>query len=639
MPLRQGAGRVSQTPTPLRPRLAFRLGITGARPNKLDPAALPALARAVAAVIRQTRTTIAALASDPAVRAAYSPAPPLLRLLSPLAEGSDRIAAEAALAAGLHLEAPIPFTVPDYEKTFAADPAPFHALLAAARTESGAPATLALDGALEDDAEASYRAVGRFVVRNSDLLIAIWDGAHGKPGGTGEIVHYAVRSHVPVWWIDPAAARPPRLLLGPMALERPAAAPSGPAAETALAGLLRATIAPPAPGRPQHHTWVGAATHWIAARLGHRREPLPDYFAEAEESVRPKLWRTYSRALDLIAPARTAGASPPPPQPPEPPEADNAVERPWAAIYEAADRHGQKYADRYRSSYVLIIALAALTVSAMGLALAFPLPFGLFATLVEFLALVAIFCIVVASEFGRWHERWIAYRLLAELCRKQRMLARLGWSLPLAQVADLASHPEADPRGPPRDAWVAWYVSAAMRGAELPHGTIAAHVPRARALGEETIATQTRYHQDRARRGRVAARRLIGLGELAFAATLVLVFIKLVFMSFAIALHHLGAAEAAATGRWLGFLCTMLAALSAGFVSLRAYAEFDLLHLQSERMLRVLGETSHELEAIDLSRPLASSTLGATLHALALAMLQDVQGWSLLFRTKTPETS
>ncbi|MGH7069353.1 MAG: hypothetical protein ACREFO_05000 [Acetobacteraceae bacterium] len=36
--------------------------------------------------------------------------------------------------------------------------------------------------------------------------------------------------------------------------------------------------------------------------------------------------------------------------------------------------------------------------------------------------------------------------------------------------------------------------------------------------------------------------------------------------------------------------------------------------------------------------PFASSALGAALYTLALTMLEDVQGWSRLVRTKAPET-
>ncbi len=48
----------------------------------------------------------------------------------------------------------------------------------------------------------AYEAVGRFVVRNSDIVIAIWNGelAAGR-GGTQEVVEYAANVGVPVWWI------------------------------------------------------------------------------------------------------------------------------------------------------------------------------------------------------------------------------------------------------------------------------------------------------------------------------------------------------------------------------------------------------------------------------------------------------
>ena len=623
---------------PLRPRLAFRVGITGARPNKLDEKAIPLLRAAVAATIRLVRRKIEEMAEEQKVRAAYGPGAPLIRLISPLAEGSDRIAAEAALAEGIRLEVPMPFSPEEYEKTFAADSPPwtegFEALLAAARTEQGSPAALALDGRLDADPEAAYRAVGRFVVRNSDLLLAIWDGKPGKPGGTAEIVHYAARSHVPIWWIDAGGKEPPRFLSGVAAFERRASAPSGEAAEAALQALVRGAIVPPAADRPHHHTWVGACVHLLAAWFGRRRDPLSTYFAEADEEVRPRRWRVYSWALDGIAPPRGTPSAVLPVGPAEPAD---AVESVWAGIYGTADRHGGKYADRYRSSYVLIILLAAFTLSAMGLALALPRLLGLPATCVEFLALLRILSIVAASELGSWHERWIEYRLLAELCRKQRMLARLGWPLPLAQVAEVTRDPEAE--APPRDAWLAWYVAAIVRGAALPHGKIADHVPRARFLGEAMIATQTDYHRRRAERSGTAARRLVCLGELLFVATVILVGLKLWFLLSALWNSHLALTEGNITGRWVGVACTTFAAFSAGFVSLRAYAEFDLLHLQSERMLRVLADAEEELEAVDMAAALASQSLGAVLHGLALAMLQDVQGWSLLFRTKTPETS
>lgn len=55
----------------------------------------------------------------------------------------------------------------------------------------------------------SYEAVGHWVARNCDLLIAIWDdGKEGGRGGTEDIVRFAVRIGLPVWWIQAAGTEP-----------------------------------------------------------------------------------------------------------------------------------------------------------------------------------------------------------------------------------------------------------------------------------------------------------------------------------------------------------------------------------------------------------------------------------------------
>ena len=66
--------------------------------------------------------------------------------------------------------------------------------------------------ALENE---SYRAVGRMVLNQSDVIIAIWDGkdARGK-GGTGQIVKEALLLEIPVVWIDSAPTHAMRVLTG-----------------------------------------------------------------------------------------------------------------------------------------------------------------------------------------------------------------------------------------------------------------------------------------------------------------------------------------------------------------------------------------------------------------------------------------
>ena len=127
--------------------------------------------------------------------------PVVLSMISPLAEGADRVAARAALRVpGTHLEAPIPFPAEDYERDFGpegSDSEPtesqreFRAFLAAADS------TLVL-GTRDD----GYRPVGWYVVDRADILVAIWDGEAPRGlGGTAEIVRRAVDNNVPVVWV------------------------------------------------------------------------------------------------------------------------------------------------------------------------------------------------------------------------------------------------------------------------------------------------------------------------------------------------------------------------------------------------------------------------------------------------------
>jgi hypothetical protein len=45
--------------------------------------------------------------------------------------------------------------------------------------------------------------VGARVLANADLLIAIWDGQAGQPGGTGSVVANSIKRGVAIWHVNP----------------------------------------------------------------------------------------------------------------------------------------------------------------------------------------------------------------------------------------------------------------------------------------------------------------------------------------------------------------------------------------------------------------------------------------------------
>jgi hypothetical protein len=133
-------------------------------------------------------------------------------LLSPLAEGADRLAAEVALARGITLRVPMPMAQSDYEKDFPDRESleEFRKLLNAAEA-SWQVRTDELPGG-EVLRDRQYAAVGDYIARASHVLILLWDGEQNdKLGGTGW-----VKMRRDFWLDQPDApgseAAPPRYL-------------------------------------------------------------------------------------------------------------------------------------------------------------------------------------------------------------------------------------------------------------------------------------------------------------------------------------------------------------------------------------------------------------------------------------------
>src|SRR5205809_6215324 len=114
-------------------------------------------------------------------------------LLSPLAEGADRIAAEVALKTGARLIVPLPMAQAEYERDFTATESlqEFRRLLAAAAS------AFEVHSAGTGSRASKYAAVGDYIARQSNVLILLWDGQdNSKLGGTAWVKKR--RKH----WID-----------------------------------------------------------------------------------------------------------------------------------------------------------------------------------------------------------------------------------------------------------------------------------------------------------------------------------------------------------------------------------------------------------------------------------------------------
>jgi hypothetical protein len=236
--------------------LAFRVGVVGHRPNRLANADLPALEALLGVVLRSVKEAVRTFQVAHADN--YAPGEPILRAVTGLAEGTDRVFARQAIQLGYELVCPLPFARDEYEKDFQPGKAVEQGSVEEFRELLGGPHAVTifeLEGSRGIGGDA-YWAAGRVVLDQSDLLVSVWDGgAAAGRGGTFETLRRAVDSHVSVLWID--ARRPHGWTLGLSGAElagldrnlgtnlKQPNPPAGMSLETALSQLVVSLLARP----------------------------------------------------------------------------------------------------------------------------------------------------------------------------------------------------------------------------------------------------------------------------------------------------------------------------------------------------------------------------------------------------------
>lgn len=108
----------------------------------------------------------------------------LLRFMSPLAEGSDQLGAEMALQMGCKLIIPLPMEQKEYLKNFdEKSKKKFENLL----LQADESFVLKCNKCLSK--EDYYLNLGKYLIKNSNILLVLWDGEYSdKIGGTGNIM-------------------------------------------------------------------------------------------------------------------------------------------------------------------------------------------------------------------------------------------------------------------------------------------------------------------------------------------------------------------------------------------------------------------------------------------------------------------
>lgn len=616
--------------------LAFRVGIVGHRPNRLQRAELDRLGNVIRDVLVIVRDEVeGARGRMPGV---FSEAPPVLRAVSALAEGTDRLFAEQALELGFHLCCVTPFPKAEFERDFApAHAAEEDSLGRFRRLFERAATRFELDGRRTDAGEA-YGAGGQVVLNQSDLLIAVWDGEfQGKGQGTEDIVAEARRRHLPVVWID-AHAPHAWEIAGPTT-PRPRSnggrrlAPSRESFEDELRSLVREAL----------DLWEteACAEPSIGEARTQARDCLADYYAERPGGCGAGiLWRCFRHVVGGRVgedPRSASGADGTSDARGDDPGPGGDVRDALHALYAWSDRLAVRYSDRYRSAFILCFLLAAtavgfalLPVAWTGLAHGSHAAHAIEAACagVELGLILAILAMVYLGRRCRWHERSIDYRLMAEMLRHHRLVVPLGGGRPFPQIpAHWAAY------GQPGTTWVAWYVRAIERAFGLPSASVDdGHVRHCLADLGRSLREQIGYHAANARRCGQIERRLHHWGI----GTLIL---TLIACGLHLSPHLLHRPPPPSLSSWLTVLCGFLPAVGAALAGINNQGEFRRIARRSEAMREHLGMMEQQIRALRQragadSGPEAqpfSRVAAALADDAARLMVNEVLDWRVVF--------
>lgn len=656
---------------PLPPRTCLCLGITG---HRAAHQLLQGNSGSIEAAFVRVLDLIAAEAVQHQLDREGS-----VRLHSMLADGADQLAASETLRRGWELVAPLPLgadlncainarpqTAADARKILSgAIPADEGVAARAAAIRSFQKDALlfeladrdgeieslllaALEPSASDTARSTLDAVvsarvalaARVIIEQSDIVIAIWDGAQTSfVGGTGHTIQAALGMGAAVIWIAPNAPNDWRILRTPEALFQPVLALSERERTTQLGELVREALHPQTArkksrhGRRQaEHTGMKAldASQWRPQSnpLWHAYRRIEAIFGgEKEKSAFRTLRQHYelpeaiangSGAQTLAATRSAAGAD------------IGFVDRIAGFIlprFAWADGISSYLSDTYRSGMVVNFVLSALAI--VGGIAYFPIAdahakwaFAVF----ELVLLSAILFITHLGQRRRWHGRWFETRRAAEYLRHAPILLALG----------AARAPGRWPRGADTS-WPEWYARHALRQVGLPRMKLTSTYLRhcLRDLLDRHVTQQRDYHHAKAQRLTNVHHNLDRLSELLFQLAVASVALYLV-LQLGPPLNIFSEYSAERAAKVFTFLGVLLPTFGGAIAGIRYFGDFERFAAISEVAAQKLGAVHARIELL-LATPeskLEYQAVADLAHATDDIVVSEIENWQAVFGGK-----
>jgi len=608
--------------SPPRAVLTLNVGVTGHR--FLERADSDLLSQRIREIAEEIGSILLEIHKNPETCFAEN-TKPCLRVISPLAEGADRIVAREILGVPIpdlrtELQCPLPFSREEYEKDFssAASKSEYRELL------ERAGAVFELDGSRQRQ-DYAYREAGLMVLGHSDLLIGIWDGRPPRyRGGTGDILEEATRMGIPVLWVH--SESPHYIYSGIQRKETDW--------KRALRGYLENLLLPPcskASGESGHeprypHSYFAEKqkkwnTAWVYSFLvngiGKSRFVLPRLRVGDFEASASAEWDACKEKLPGLGKAFANRLEP--------------VKNSYCRHYAWADGLAVHYAGLYRSSYVLRYIFGALSVIAVALGFYATGWLNWFGFSVQGVLLISI---ILLSKFGNarcWQQRFIDYRLLAEMIRQTELLSLVGRVMPSVRVPAYNKHADTS--------WINWHYRAIIREAGLIQAKMDSDYLRdfKRFLGEYEIGGQIAFYSEKALLFERIATRLERIGMSFFYMGLAAILLRIIpyalkyFYSTTHGSVFPYTAQLATGITVMNMLSLLIPGFAPTFFGIRSQGEFFRISRRYEAMKARLEEIRHTLED---GNSLTYDRLSAAVLESAESMVNEVSDWRILLKAK-----
>lgn len=460
--------------------------------------------------------------------------PIVFSILTPLAEGADRLVAKEVLKLpDSRMEVALPLVKQDYLEDFQTSESrhEFEELVKKARR----PITLRertlkedfSENGLADARRKAYEDVGRYVVDNCDVLIALWDQkpSRGK-GGTAEIVEYAEKKKRPVVIIPPHKPHEISIIKG-----------------------------------------HGISTQSLIQFEMFNSFPVQkDYQRYLENIYKETFGNTEGERL--------------------PDKVKGLVKEKLLPYYVLASQIAKQNQDLYLFTGTIAYSLSAVAIAlvALGILSRSLSPYAFF---LEFFLLGFVLFLVTFADRQKTHKKWIESRFIAERIRSARFFAACGVEMPPIDVPPYMGVAHQ------MDDWMVRAFREIWNGLPAMRGCPAGNIQHYRDYVQKRwIKDQIGYHKKKQTRTKKISHLLEWCGKGIFFVAMIVALADAVFHLYGNTLHN------SEVSHVLIFLAVVLPSVGAAIGGIRTHREYSRLEKRHKNMEAVLSNLDERISQI-----------------------------------------